>query len=207
MLQRECTAEEAALQLGPYCGMVVITDGANGSCISAMGRLQVPLPSPYAYVLHVTTLPWLQLRLMFPRRKLPTSHLNLMDVAPSFLSSNQQQTTVAAASTASPERTRFDPARPKSSMPKPLLQVVPPFWASSKPVDTCGAGDGYAAGFMYGFLTGLDPASMGRFGSRVASTVITKHGGALSTSEAVSLVESLAMYTQESALKSAWSCS
>jgi len=122
LLQRECSAEEAALQLGPYCGMVVITDGANGSCISAMGR----------------------------------------------------------------------------------LQVVPPFWASSKPVDTCGAGDGYAAGFLYGFLTGLDPASMGRFGARVASTVIAKHGGALSTAEAAALVDkTLVMHPQESALNPA----
>lgn len=119
LLQRDCTAEEAALQLGPHCGMVVITDGANGSCISAMGR----------------------------------------------------------------------------------LQVVPPFWASSKPVDTCGAGDGYAAGFMYGFLTGLDPTSMGRFGARVASTVIAKHGGALSTAEAELLVDKTAvMHPQESSL-------
>lgn len=122
LLQRECSAEEAALQLGPYCGMVVITDGANGSCISAMGR----------------------------------------------------------------------------------LQVVPPFWASSKPVDTCGAGDGYAAGFLYGFLTGLDPSSMGRFGARVASTVIAKHGGALSPAEAESLVaKTTVMHPQKSALNPA----
>jgi len=86
----------------------------------------------------------------------------------------------------------------------PLLQVVPPFWASSKPVDTCGAGDGYAAGFLYGFLTGLDPASMGRFGARVASTVIAKHGGALSTAEAAALVDkTLVMHPQESALNPA----
>ena len=73
-------------------------------------------------------------------------------------------------------------------------------------MDTCGAGDGYAAGFMYGFLTGLDPASMGRFGAKVASTVIAKHGGALSIAEAVSLVDSLAMHPQEAALKSARFC-
>jgi sugar/nucleoside kinase (ribokinase family) len=68
-------------------------------------------------------------------------------------------------------------------------------------VDTCGAGDGYAAGFMYGFLTGLDPTSMGRFGARVASTVIAKHGGALSTAEAELLVDKTAvMHPQESSL-------
>ena len=40
LLQCDCTAEEAALRLGPHCDIVVVTDGANGSCISAMGRLQ-----------------------------------------------------------------------------------------------------------------------------------------------------------------------
>ena len=45
LLDCDCTAEEAALRLGPYCSMVVITDGANGSCLSAMGRLQVLTPA------------------------------------------------------------------------------------------------------------------------------------------------------------------
>ena len=41
LLRCQCTAEEAALRLGPYSGVVAITDGANGSCISAMGNLKV----------------------------------------------------------------------------------------------------------------------------------------------------------------------
>ena len=41
LLKSQCTAEEAALRLGPYSGVVVITDGANGSCICAMGSIQV----------------------------------------------------------------------------------------------------------------------------------------------------------------------
>ena len=42
LLNRDCTAERAALDLGPFCDMAVVTDGANGSCISALGHLQVP---------------------------------------------------------------------------------------------------------------------------------------------------------------------
>lgn len=71
------------------------------------------------------------------------------------------------------------------------VQVVPPFWASSKPVDTCGAGDAYAAGLLYGWLAGMDPSSMGRCGARVASAVIAKSGGALTNEEAGTLVDSL----------------
>lgn len=41
LLKCQCTSEEAALRLGPYAGVVVITDGASGSCVCAMGSLQV----------------------------------------------------------------------------------------------------------------------------------------------------------------------
>ena len=37
----ECSAQQAALALGPHADMVVVTDGADGSCISALGSLQV----------------------------------------------------------------------------------------------------------------------------------------------------------------------
>ena len=37
------TAEQAALALGPLCDMAIVTDGANGSCISALGTLHVRL--------------------------------------------------------------------------------------------------------------------------------------------------------------------
>ena len=42
----DCTAEEAALGLGPHCDIAVVTDGANGSCVSALGSL------------HVRAMPW-----------------------------------------------------------------------------------------------------------------------------------------------------
>jgi hypothetical protein len=35
-------------------------------------------------------------------------------------------------------------------------QVFPPRWSKAAPVDTCGAGDNYAAGLLYGLMTGMD---------------------------------------------------
>lgn len=72
-----------------------------------------------------------------------------------------------------------------------LLQVVPPCWTSDTPIDTCGAGDGYAAGALYGLLCGYDLVNIGRAGARVASSVILKQGGTLSAEEASSLVQTL----------------
>jgi sugar/nucleoside kinase (ribokinase family) len=37
----DAAAEECALGLGPHCDVVVVTDGASGSYISALGALQV----------------------------------------------------------------------------------------------------------------------------------------------------------------------
>ena len=39
-----CTAEQAALELGPHCMLVSVTDGANGSYLSALGQLLVVPP-------------------------------------------------------------------------------------------------------------------------------------------------------------------
>lgn len=44
LLGHTCSAQEAALSLGPHADMVVVTDGANGSCISALGELHVVPP-------------------------------------------------------------------------------------------------------------------------------------------------------------------
>ncbi len=43
-------------------------------------------------------------------------------------------------------------------------------------VDTTGAGDLYAAGFLYGFTRGLDPPTCGRLGAIAASEVISHLG-------------------------------
>ena len=104
-----CTAQAAALALGPHCKVVLVTDGAHGSCISAMGQ----------------------------------------------------------------------------------LQSVPPCWTANTPVDTCGAGDGYAAGALYGFLCGYDLLNIGRAGARVASAVILRQGAATTEKEALQLVQSM----------------
>jgi sugar/nucleoside kinase (ribokinase family) len=49
-----------------------------------------------------------------------------------------------------------------------------------KPIDTTGAGDAFAAGFLYGRVTGASPFQCGRIGSYFASRVITQVGPRLS---------------------------
>lgn len=44
------------------------------------------------------------------------------------------------------------------------------------PVDTTGAGDAFAAGFMYGVLSGLSFAESGRLANRIASRIVTVEG-------------------------------
>ena len=51
------------------------------------------------------------------------------------------------------------------------------------PVDTTGAGDLYAAGFLYGFTKGEDLETCGLYGSRAAAAVIQRVGARLSKSE------------------------
>jgi len=45
-----------------------------------------------------------------------------------------------------------------------------------KVVDTTGAGDQYAAGFLYGFTKGMDLAKCGQLGTMAASEVIAHVG-------------------------------
>ena len=73
----------------------------------------------------------------------------------------------------------------------PAMQTVPPYWTPSPPIDSCGAGDAYAAGMLFGLLAGLDPAAMGSCGSRFASAVISKHGANLTQAEAAELLSGL----------------
>jgi sugar/nucleoside kinase (ribokinase family) len=45
-----------------------------------------------------------------------------------------------------------------------------------KVVDTTGAGDAYAAGFLYAYTQGLDLATCGRLGGAMAAQVISQYG-------------------------------
>jgi sugar/nucleoside kinase (ribokinase family) len=56
------------------------------------------------------------------------------------------------------------------------LIVVPPYWRSKAPVDTCGAGDAYCGAFLFAFLLGLDLHAMGHLAAKTASAVISRHG-------------------------------
>jgi len=80
------------------------------------------------------------------------------------------------------------------------VQHAAPHWAASGPVDTNGAGDGYAAGVLYGFLNGYDIASMAQCGARVASAVISRHGARLNKDDALALVVEMAALDNQGAV-------
>lgn len=80
------------------------------------------------------------------------------------------------------------------------LQHIQPHWAPEKPVDTCGAGDAYAAGVLYGLLNGYDISSMAQCGARVASAVISRYGARLKKGDALALVEEMAMLDNQGAV-------
>jgi sugar/nucleoside kinase (ribokinase family) len=71
------------------------------------------------------------------------------------------------------------------------LHVVPPHWAKQAPVDTCGAGDAYAAGFLFAYLHGHTVRQMGEFAAACASRVISRQGPNLLLEDAHALVSSL----------------
>ncbi|CAA7406644.1 unnamed protein product [Spirodela intermedia] len=68
---------------------------------------------------------------------------------------------------------------------------IPP--TACSPVDTCGAGDAYASGILYGVLRGTsDLKSMGMLASRVASIVVAQQGTRLRVNDARELASSFA---------------
>lgn len=73
------------------------------------------------------------------------------------------------------------------SSPGAGLFEVAPHWMPHPPVDTCGAGDAFAAGVLYGLLRGAPLEVSGRFGARVASAVISHHGARLREEDAAVL--------------------
>ncbi|MBN1133290.1 MAG: adenosine kinase [Bacteroidales bacterium] len=52
----------------------------------------------------------------------------------------------------------------------------------SKPIDTTGAGDLYASGFIYGLIRGCDPETCGRMGSALAGRIIEFIGAKMTES-------------------------
>lgn len=71
------------------------------------------------------------------------------------------------------------------------------------PVDTCGAGDAYATGILYGILRGmLDLKGMGTLASRIAATVVGQQGTRLGVQDAVELAESFSLHKDGSTVRS-----
>lgn len=67
------------------------------------------------------------------------------------------------------------------------------------PIDTCGAGDAYASGILYGILRGAsDLKGMGMLASRVASVVVAQQGTRLRVQDAGRLAESFALNLESS---------
>lgn len=71
------------------------------------------------------------------------------------------------------------------------------------PTDTCGAGDAYASGILYGILRGMSNLKgLGTLASRVASVVVGQQGTRLRVQDAARLVESFVFHGDSSVLRS-----
>lgn len=78
---------------------------------------------------------------------------------------------------------------------------IPP--SPCAPVDTCGAGDAYASGILYGILRGVSNAKgMGALASRVASVVVGQQGTRLRVQAAAELAESFSFQFKSSDVRS-----
>ncbi|CAI0395276.1 unnamed protein product [Linum tenue] len=74
---------------------------------------------------------------------------------------------------------------------------IPP--SQCVPLDTCGAGDAYASGILYGILRGVsDLKGMGTLAAKVAATVVSQQGTRLRVHDAVKLAESFAFHLESS---------
>ncbi|KNA14286.1 hypothetical protein SOVF_108850 [Spinacia oleracea] len=69
------------------------------------------------------------------------------------------------------------------------------------PIDTCGAGDAYASGILYGLLRGVtDMKDMGTLAARVAAVVVGQQGTRLRVQDAVQLSESFSFHLENSTI-------
>lgn len=64
-----------------------------------------------------------------------------------------------------------------------------PLYGTTEPVDTTGAGDTYAAGFLYGYMKGYHPEEAGKIASFLAGEIITVMGAQFSKDRARELSE------------------
>ena len=70
-------------------------------------------------------------------------------------------------------------------------------------MDTCGAGDAYASGILFGILRGVsDLKGIGTLAARVASTVVGQQGTRLRVQDAVELAESFTFHLDSSTFRS-----
>jgi sugar/nucleoside kinase (ribokinase family) len=70
------------------------------------------------------------------------------------------------------------------------------------PVDTCGAGDAYASGILYGILRGVsDLKGMGDLAATIAATVVGQQGTRLRVQDAVELARSHAFRLNSSGVR------
>ncbi|OMO96653.1 Ribokinase [Corchorus olitorius] len=70
------------------------------------------------------------------------------------------------------------------------------------PLDTCGAGDAYASGILYGILRGAsDLKGMGTLAARIAATVVGQQGTRLRIQDAVDLAESFSFNLESSTVR------
>ncbi|CAL5364772.1 unnamed protein product [Camellia sinensis] len=71
------------------------------------------------------------------------------------------------------------------------------------PVDTCGAGDAYASGILYGILRGVsDLKGMGTVAAKVAAVVVRQQGTRLRVQDAAELAGSFAVHLRSSTIGS-----
>ncbi|MCD7455750.1 hypothetical protein HAX54_029427 [Datura stramonium] len=76
---------------------------------------------------------------------------------------------------------------------------IPP--SPCMPVDTCGAGDAYASGILYGILRGVsDLKSIGSIAAKVASVVVGQQGTRLRVQDAIGLAESFSVHCRNSTI-------
>ena len=62
-----------------------------------------------------------------------------------------------------------------------------PLYGATKPIDTTGAGDTYAAGFLYGYEKGYSPEVSGKIASFLAGEIISQLGAQFSSEKAEDL--------------------